>query len=349
MSAAAPTPPQRVLILKPSSLGDVVGAMPLLRGLRRSFPQAHIAWMVAPPFADLLRQEKDLDEVVLFQRKHFGRIGRSLSATTDFLRFCRDLRRGRFDWVIDCQGLLRTGFFALATGAAVRAGFADCREKLTQWCYTHAVDVGDGHAVDRNIRLARALGVDARPEDFRLTVSDSARTQAEALLAGRGLRPKGFILAHPGTTWPNKYYPPRLWRRVVAELSQDRPFVLTGTAVERALCDELASAAPDRCANLAGATTLPQFVAVAAMAAAAVCSDTAANFIAPAVGTSSVALLGPTPGWYIGPYGGRGESLQADLPCVPCRKRTCRHVTCMQSIPPEQVCLAVRRILHGAN
>jgi ADP-heptose:LPS heptosyltransferase len=243
--------------------------------------------------------------------------------------------------------LFRSAFLAWMTGAGVRAGFADCRERVARLFYTHPVRAGAGHAIDRNIAVARALGVDARAGDFRLSLSPQAQASARALLARHNLRPRGFVVVCPGTTWPNKVYPVRHWRKFVAELAQNVPVVLTGdgSPAEHRLCADLAECAGGRGIDLAGQTTIPQFAAVIALAGAVVCSDTAANFIGPAVGTPSVALLGPTRAEYIGPYLGRGVALRADLPCLGCRKRSCRHATCMQAIDPARVVEAVRRLL----
>ncbi len=378
--------PERILILKPSSLGDVITAVPVLAGLRRTFPAAHIAWLATPTCAPILAGQTDLDETILFDRRRFSRIGRSAGATGNFITFCRNLRRLRFDWVIDLQGLFRSGFLARVTGAAVRAGFADARE-FAKTFYTDPIRVDAVHTVDRNIDLARALGVDARADDLVLTVTDEAKAFVESFLNEHNLAGGGYLVIAPGTRWRNKLYPPRHWRKVIAELSRDIPIVLTGADADRELCadlvvcnrqtdgwhgqvEDLAVESSDASStanlplrsgltappaleitvdgkvfDLAGRTTLPQAVALIASAGAVVCCDSAANFIAPAVGTPFVTLIGPTRPERTGPYGPLGEAIVADVPCQGCLKRSCRHVTCMQLIEPEQVAAAARKAM----
>ena len=174
-SRAKPASPRRVLIVKPSSLGDVVTAMPLLRGLRRTFGDIHIAWLIGKTALPLIAHDTDVNDCVIFDRKTLGRAWRSPGASRKLKAFVGQLKRGRYDWAIDAQGLLRSALLARATRAEVRAGFAEAREGSTLF-YTHRVSVDrESHTVDRNIALARALGIDARPEDMTLQVSHDAQ------------------------------------------------------------------------------------------------------------------------------------------------------------------------------
>ena len=115
---------KRILIIKPSSLGDVVHALPVLAALREAYPRAHIAWLVGVTFAPLLEGHPLLDEVIPFDRRRFGRMLQSPRILVEFMRFLADLRRRRFDLVVDLQGLIRSGFMAWASGAPYRIGFA---------------------------------------------------------------------------------------------------------------------------------------------------------------------------------------------------------------------------------
>jgi len=151
-SADLGSPPGSVLIVKPSSLGDVVTALPVLRGLRRTFPQVRIAWFVARALAPVLSGEDDLDEVIPFDRPLLGRAWRSPRAATALWALVRRLGREGFDWALDLQGLWRSGFFTAVTRARLRAGFADAREGAGVF-YTHRIPVAERHTVDRNIAL----------------------------------------------------------------------------------------------------------------------------------------------------------------------------------------------------
>lgn len=341
-----PAAPASVLIIKPSALGDVVTALPVLRGLRRTFPDAHIAWLLSDACAPLVRADSQLDEVILFERRKLGRAWRSPAAAAALRDLLRRLRCERFDWVLDLQGLLRSGLLARATGSAVRAGFADAREGASIF-YTHRVVLDDNemHTVDRNIALARMLGVDARPSDMTLEISAAARDAAERLLAGAGLSDGEFIACVPPTTWPTKLYPLRHWRAVVEQLRKRIPVALLGSPGEAPICQAVAEGFTSGVVNLAGRTAVDELPAVIAASAGVICCDSAAKFIAPAVGAGCVAIMGPTRPRRTGPYL-RGSAVVADVPCQGCLKKRCNHVTCMQSIDPAAVVSAAWAMLE---
>ena len=335
--------PRRVLIIKPSSLGDVVGALPVLHGLRRTFPRAHLAWLLSTACAPLLADERDLDEIILFDRTPLGRSWRSPSAARGLLALLRALKAGRFDWVIDLQGLLRSGLFAAATGAALRAGFGEAREGAAAF-YTRRIHVSARHTVDRNIELARALGADARPEDMTLAVGADARRFAETICRRHRLSGGDFLVCVPPTRWPTKLYPVRHWQTVAGKLSRKAPLVLLGAPADRELCARNAKGAGPAVIDLSGRTSLTQMAAVIAASAGVICSDSAAKFIAPAVGVEAITLIGPTRIELTGPYL-RGQAVVADVPCRGCLRRRCRHVSCMQLLDPARVVRAATSLL----
>jgi len=337
--------PERVLIIKPSALGDVVTAMPVLRGLKRTFPDAQVSWLISDRCAPLVSHDSNLDGVVIFDRRRLGRAWRSPPAAAALAKFMLDIRRGRFDWVIDLQGLIRSGLFAAVSRAPVRAGFADAREGA--WIfYTHRNRPECSHTVDRNIALARMLGIDARAEDMSLELSPGAKAFAESPCRTSGLKAGGFLVAVPPTTWPTKLYPVRHWRTVVESLCRSVPVVLAGAPSDRTLCEQIAEGLAPGAVNLAGQTKVDEFVGLIAASAGVICSDSAAKFIASAVGVDSVTLIGPTRPERTGPYL-RGRAIVADVPCQGCLRKRCRHITCMQSINPAEVISAAQDMLSG--
>lgn len=347
--SAPMTPPRRVLIIKPSSLGDIVTATPVLRGLRRSFPQAHIAWLVNSEYAPLLRDDTDLNELILFERGKFRRLRKWPAALADLARLRRQARAGEFDWAIDLQGLLRSGLFAAASGAELRAGFATPREPAARWFYTHPIATISDHTVDRNVELARGLGIDARREDMTLQVSPAAQQSIDSLLRRHGLERRGFAICVPPTRWKTKLYPLRHWRNVIAGLAGQSPVVVLGAGGwEKRLCDQVSEGLGQGVVNLAGQTGIAEMVALIAAAACVISSDSAAAFIAQAVGVGAVVLLGPTRAERTGPGPG-GIPLVAQVPCRGCLKRRCRHVTCMESIAPAEVLAAVEKLASPAR
>jgi heptosyltransferase I len=341
--------PERVLIIKPSSLGDVITALPILRGLRRKFPHAHISWMLSTACADLLQGDKDLNEIIYFDRKKLGKCWCNPGAARALLKFRHQLRTGRFDWVIDLQGLLRSAIFTRWTKAKLRVGFAHAREGATLF-YNCKVATSQTHTIEQNIALGRQLGLDPNTSDMTLTVSQPGQAYAEDFCGKHSQKfaRSEFLVCVPPTRWETKKYPVRHWQKVIAAVCDKIPVVLLGSPAEseRQMCAEIArNMDPEKVIDLAGQTQIPQMVAIIAASRGVVCSDSAAKFIAPAVGVDCVTLLGPTRMELTGPYP-VGRGIVADVACQGCLKKRCGHITCMQSIKPEVVITATMDMIE---
>ncbi len=234
---------ERILIVKPSSLGDIVRALPVLHGLRRRWPQAMINWLVRPEFADILPGKPALDEKIFFDRKRFRRLGTSYGATRNFMRLLRELRRRQFDLVVDVQGLFRSGFMTRATGAPVRVGFAHAREGAARF-YTHAIKTdGNIHHVEECRQVAGALGVGEEPLCFDMNIDADAANQARALLHQTGLAEgETYYVILPGGTHAAKRWSAANWGKLVSLLQEKcnvRPMILAGGGEEKAIAEAI--------------------------------------------------------------------------------------------------------------
>ena len=169
--------PDRVCLIKPSSLGDVVHALPVLSALRTLWPQAHLAWVVNRGLRGLLDGHPQLDEVIAFDRASVGLGPRGLAA---FLRFAADLRRRRFDLAIDLQGLFRSGVMTAATGAKVRVGLSTAREGAAHF-YTHRIEA-------KPEALPRGRQVDGCCSRLRSRPSPALPRRSSRPTTGRGPR-----------------------------------------------------------------------------------------------------------------------------------------------------------------
>src|SRR6202451_3503818 len=153
---------RRICIIKPSALGDVVQALPLLPVLRERFPAAHISWVISRALSELLEGHPDLDELIVFERR---------GSWKDWRRLLTQLRTSEFDLVFDLQGLFRTGIMMLATRAPLRVGLETAREGA-QWGWHFAVpETGlDVAPHMRYRRVAQALGLANLPLETRIPI-----------------------------------------------------------------------------------------------------------------------------------------------------------------------------------
>jgi heptosyltransferase-1 len=326
-----PAPPRRILIIKPSSLGDVTHALPVLGLLRRRWPDAQVSWVVAPMYAGLLEGLRGLDEVILFDRRRFGTAWRDLGAGVDLVRFKQDLRRRRFDLVIDLQGLLRSGWLAWLTRAPVRVGFANARE-LAWAFYTHRVHVGtmQQHALQRYLRVAEALGCPTSPIEFQFPVTDADRRHIDRVLGDV----RRFAVLLPAANWPTKRWPIEYFASLAGPLRQR--LGLASVVAGGPDSVELARRIP-AALNLAGNTTLPQLVALFERADLVIANDSGPMHIAAALHRPLVALFGPTSPLRTGPFGREDSVLRLDMPCSPCFSRRCSHQSCLRWLNVDAV------------
>jgi heptosyltransferase-1 len=322
-------PPSRILIIKPSAIGDVVHALPVLNLLRKKWPGSHISWLVTPGCAGLLDGHPQLDEVIRFDRRRLGNSWRDLAAAVALHDLGRNLRSKKFDLVIDLQGLLRSGMLGFRTGAAVRVGSAGDRE--FGWMFqTHLAPVDrTGHAVDRYLAVADYLGLGRLPVQFVFPTDDADRAAAAPLL------PAGpFAVLLPGTNWATKRWPVEKFAALVKPL-RDRfglATVVAGSAGDSQLAAVIAGAG-----DLTGKTPLRQLVAVLEKASLVIANDTGPMHIAAALGRPLVAVYGPTDPAQTGPYGRADSVVRLDLVCLPCFSRRCVHQTCLVQLDIETV------------
>lgn len=344
---------QRILLVKPSSLGDVIHALPVLHGLRGQFPQARIDWLIGSNFAPILKGNKDVTGLIEFDRKRFSRLGLSHGATRDFLALVRLLRANRYDLVIDLQGLFRSGFLSRATGAPVRLGFANAREGATLF-YTHLIPIpeADEHAVDRNLRVAAMLGAADWNANFDLGIDDALRSQIRSLLNEHGIRENEKVLAvAPGARWETKIWPWQNFGSATDELIRrtGARVILLGGPDDAALCNRIAGVSKGGVASLAGRTDIRQMVAIIERCDVLLCQDSAPMHVAAALGRPLLCLIGPTNATQTGPYRRLSDVLQLSLPCSPCYLRTLAECGydhhCMRELRVEDVVARVERLL----
>ena len=345
---------QRILLIKPSSLGDVVHALPVLHGLRRRYPNARIDWLISSSLAPLLEGHPDLNELVLFDRRRYGRMAYSPMAAADFVRFIHRLRLRRYDLVIDLQGLFRTGFLARASGAPVRIGFAGAREGAS-FFYNHRLprEILDIHAVDRNYTVARLLGFEDVPIEFHIPLNDGDCGSAEQLLRQAVWNDRESLVAVvPGARWETKVWLPERFAATIDELQakHDIRCVLLGGPDETARCEQIAAACRNVPINLAGQTSLRTMAAVLAKADAVLCHDSGAMHVAVALDRRVICLVGPTNPARTGPYRRPDDVVRLDLDCAPCYLRKlsqCRFDhRCMKELAVTPVVSAARRSLQ---
>ncbi|MBM4125040.1 MAG: glycosyltransferase family 9 protein [Nitrospira sp.] len=330
---------RRILIIKPSSLGDVVHALPTLAALRDRFPLAHIVWLVKQQWAGIVERAEGLDEV--------WPVPPSLSG---WLSLVPRLRAADFDLVVDLQGLFRSGAMGWLSGSPARIGFANGREGSPVF-YTKLVSVPtqEMHAVDRYLLVAAALGafVHGAPA-FRLRPLPADRETVGALLGRHGVSAKtAWVAVNVSARWQTKRWPAPMFAAALDRLNQEGlgPVVLIGGPDEKSDVGRVMGQMKTAAVDLTGETTPGLLPALLQSASLLLTNDSGPMHVAAAVGTPVVALFGPTSPVRTGPYGQSHRVLRSGVACSPCFSRHCRNglpLECLTSISVEQVLEAVR-------
>lgn len=335
--------PRRVVIIKPSALGDIVHSLPVLAALRQRFPHAHIAWAVNRVYQPLLENHPHLDAVLPFDRGQ-ARDG-YLAGALGFTRFLRRLQREQFDLAIDLQGLLRTGVMSFATHARARLGLASAREGAA-WFYTHKIDDRrEGlHAVDRCWLVAEALGAATAAKQFILPVEHHARQWARELLREQ---PRPWLAVGVGARWITKRWPPHhfaaLTQRAIDKFGGTAIFV--GAADEAAAARDAASRLQGHVVNVVGRTDLRQLVALLAEVDLMIANDTGPLHVAVALGRPVVAPYTCTQVVRTGPYGQLGGGVETTVWCRGSYLKKCPRLECMPELTPDRLWLPLHDVL----
>ncbi len=284
--------------------------MPVLASLHRAWPGAGIDWLVQDAYVPAIEHHPALARAVPFPRKRFSALLKR-ARPGEVLEWLGSLRRARYDLVLDCQGLLRSGVFAWYTRAPRRVGYADARELGWLGLNERIEAPRSMHTVDRMLALVRAIGVEVVPE-MRLYASPQARdrVRADAALAGRR-----FVVLAPTSRWPGKRWPAERFAGVARTLldgGATDAIVLVGAPAERdqvAPLLELAAREP-RVLDRVGSTGLADLLALVEASSLVIANDSAPLHMAVGFDRPCVALYGPTRRDLVGPYQRDGDVIQ---------------------------------------
>jgi heptosyltransferase-1 len=277
MPAPAPTTPADVLVLKPSSFGDIVHTLPAVHFLKLAMPGARFHWVVNPEWAPLLAGNPDLAPIIEFPRRAL----RGLAAVPGFFRWCAQTRakapRREFDLVLDFQGLLRSALMAKGCHGRRVLGLSDAREGAGFFYHERADTRGMLHAVDRYLALARLAGADTSgPAVFPLP-------DGEALPGLDPALPARAVVLHPFARGEGKSLPTGTIEAIIRELAP-RPVILAGVG------GPAGHVWPERVVSLLGKTSLAQLIWVLRRAGAVVSVDSGPMHLAAALGRPLLGL-----------------------------------------------------------
>lgn len=355
-----------ILLIRLRLIGDVVFTTPVIRALKRRFPDARLAYVVEREAAPIVAGNPHLDEVIVVSRT------RGVRRVIDDLRLAVTLRRRRFDLVVDLHGGPRSGWLTLATGARQRIGY---QVQGRSWIYTRAVrrprELRPRHSVVNQWDLLHAIegwtgDAPAPARDAVEMPADAAaeRRVAERLAAAGVTGSHELIVVHVSAGNPFRRWPEPAFTELVTSLaaSDRRRIILSSGPSDRDAAARIAGAArralgPHRAERVVdfGEFDLPELRALVTRSRLFIGGDTGPLHVAATTATAIVGIYGPTLPARSAPWRDPAlatEAVEVDnLPCRPCEQRVCEpgDFRCLTTAPPAAVIAAAERAMTGAT
>lgn len=333
----------RILIIKPSSLGDILHAFPAFYLLRKSLPEARIDWVVNSSFAMLLSYiRQDLNKIINFRRNEFRE---KTHAPKALLELIGTLRSSRYDLIIDMQGLMRSSMMTFVARGPNKAGFADVKERMSGIFYNIKVSVPETmtHAIEKNCHLiSTILGIENVIPDFKLPLVGNGDIKTK--LAQYGIdKDDKYVAISPSARWKTKTWPPQFFAGILDAVASEFPkkkFILLGAKGELEASEKVSSLCKiAKPINISGKTSLNELVEVIRNAEAFLTNDSGPMHIAAFLRVPVFAVFGPTFPDKTGPYWQWHKVYQSDIGCVKCLKKTCQRndIQCQNNVTIKPV------------
>ncbi len=330
---------RKILIVKPSSLGDVVHSLPFLNAIHACFPRAEVHWVIAKGLESLLEGHPMISKLIVINKDLWKKLPRAGKTIGEISQLRRRLRDEQYDLVVDLQGLLRSGLITRATRAPLRIGFEEAREG-SRLFYTIKVRGGrDLHAVDRYMKVASAVCCHTSDIVFPFPPTGAISTTIREMKNALG----EYAVIVPGARWKTKIWPAENFGMVAGKLPIRS--VVIGSSSDREIAKQVVSASHGKARSMAGRTDLRELIQIMRGAKVVITNDSGPMHIAAALHIPVIALFGPTSPLLTGPYGTLSVVLQSHQPCVPCFKRSCKDILCMKEITPVAVLEQVNKVL----
>ena len=344
---------KNILLIRLSSLGDIVLTSPAIRAVRQHFPQAYISMLVATQSADLLTENPHIDDVIPFDRKAGNK------DTGEMKRIIRLLRERNFDLAIDFQRKFRTSLLAYLSGARCRVGYHQpngllCTVRVPDLS-TKAIRAGrvsSAHAIDRYFDLLHAIGIEATNRTLELFISEADRAFIHELIASKGIEANRLKVGlFPGAGWELREWMPDRFAAIGDRVADqfNAQVLLFGGPHEDELVQQVAGLMTTKAVSIADTVRIRQLAALIEQCDLFVTNDTGPMHVAAAMHTPTVALFGPGDHIRFQPLDPIHTTIRHHVPCNPCKQFTnrCKNNICMKLITVDEVWETVHQNLSN--
>ncbi len=349
-------PFSKILIIRLSAVGDVVRTLPALSMLRANYPSAHISWIVEEKSSDIIQDHPELDELIIFPRKKWkaalSHPGSLIAALKETVGIAVNLRRQKFDLVLDFHGVLKSGMISRITGSPARVGFnrgasKECNHLFNR--YHIEVDDGSTSRYEKNSSLVRPF-LHSLPESRpTIAIGQRDRERVEVILKEHFTEYDSLVTINPAASREYKQWPVEYFGQLIDKLYHSGKYriaMVVGPGEEGLAVSAQANIKTHRCPVLkpVGLKELAETLRLSQML---ICGDTGPMHIAAVMNTPTVAIFGPTDPVVNGPFGKGHHLITKQVHCSPCREFNCQSLECLRTISPEEVFQAVEETMSG--
>lgn len=340
----------RVLIIKLSSMGDLIHTLPALTDASHAFPNIQFDWVAEEAFAEIPTWHKQVKQVLpIALRRWRKQIFKTLQ-TGELKNFIKQLRLRDYNYIIDAQSSIKSAVITrLARGTRYGMDANSVREKPAHWAYQKQFFINrDQHALTRLRELFSKIFNYPLP-----TTSPDYGLNQDRFASAPITLPNDYLIFLPHTAWATKIWPETYWQTLLKKTTQAGFNVLIpwGNAAEKNRAEFIAQGINN--AIVLPKLSLSQMASVISSAKAAVCCDTGLAHLAAALNIPAITLYGPTDPKFIGTFGASQLHLTAQFPCAPCKQRQCTYQqpseqkpACFTTLQPELVWQNLEQILH---
>lgn len=301
--------PKKILIIRLSSIGDVLLTTPVIKVLKNNFPKASLSYLVEDKSEGIIKNNPYLDEVIIFSKKELKNISQNegkISAFKYIINFINKLKKKDYDLVIDLHSVFRSGIFSFFTFADYRIGF---KKQLISLLYTKRIkNLPKEHVVDEYLSILKTLDIDFKniEKEFTINIPISTKNKIDNLFNENNYEMKKKIAIVPSTSREKKDWDEKKFAKLADWLinKKDVTLFLLGSPSERKKCLRIKEIMRRPPVILAGKTDLIELAEVIRRLDLLITGDTAPLHIAMALNTKLVGLYGPTSPKRYGPYKG---------------------------------------------
>ncbi|MFH1612273.1 MAG: lipopolysaccharide heptosyltransferase II [bacterium] len=337
---------KKILIIKLSSIGDVVMITSCIRELKKHYPNAEIDMIVEEESYPIVKNNPNLSNIFVFRRtKLFRSLFCIKKDLKEIFSLIKNLRKCTYDISFDFQGLLRSVIFLYLVPSKYKIG-------KNRWLFLSknilSSSLSSINAIEGYLDLLRSIGLNPKDKKTEIFLSlEDEKFASDFLTKHKILKDDLLIIFNLGTRWQTKTWALENFIELSKMLINvfDAKIILTGSKSEQKLSETLKKQVNKNIYIATGDTTLLQLAGLIKKTKIFITGDTGPMHIAAAMGTKIIALFGPTDPQRTGPYGEQHFVIKKNLQCSPCFKKKCNLLTCMKTITPKEVFKEVEKIL----